>query len=410
MLTILFYLSNAMFAFLLFYFLYLTIRGLFAKLNRKPNEPLDYYPTVDIFIPAHNEGIVMADTLTAMSKLKYPGELNVYLLNDNSKDNTAEIGDEFSRIFHHIHHIRVPAGTPRGKSRVLNYGLSISNGEYFVGYDADNQPESDAVQLLMEAVMKNDRAVGAVGTVRTVNADTNLLTRMIALEFQVFQLGLQVGRWKAHKVGSLPGTNMMLKREIIEAQGGYDEYALAEDAELTVRLAAEGHLLAVEPFSYTWEQEPETLRTLVRQRTRWLQGNLYLMIKFIMTPSWWLGKGFVHLFYYLSIYIIFPFLLLFSNILFVLGLLGWVNIESNIPFTFIWFLAYFLYTGQILLAQWFDGTLTVKNFLVSLIMYFTYAQMFVFLLATGVFGILKQMRGEVVWAKTERVQNPKDKQ
>ena len=57
-----------------------------------------------------------------MAKIEYPGKLTIYLLNDNSQDETPEIGDDFDKAYAHIRHIRVPPGEPKGKSRVLNYG------------------------------------------------------------------------------------------------------------------------------------------------------------------------------------------------------------------------------------------------------------------------------------------------
>lgn len=104
-----------------------------------------------------------------MAKIEYPGKLTIYLLNDNSQDETPEIGDDFDKAYAHIRHIRVPSGEPKGKSRVLNYGLSISDGEYFCVYDADNQPEPHALRMLVEHAETTEDAVGAVGHVRTVN-------------------------------------------------------------------------------------------------------------------------------------------------------------------------------------------------------------------------------------------------
>ncbi|MDR4168299.1 glycosyltransferase, partial [Bacillus paranthracis] len=77
--------------------------------------------------------------LEAMAKLEYPGKLTVYLLNDNSQDETPEIGDDFDKAYALIRHIRVPPVEPKGKSRVLHDGLSISDGESICVYDADNQ-------------------------------------------------------------------------------------------------------------------------------------------------------------------------------------------------------------------------------------------------------------------------------
>ena len=110
---------------LLLYYSSLTIAGIYYRVKKKPPVSLARYPSVSILIPAHNEGIVMEDTLSAMSRLKYPGELNVYLLDDGSTDNTADIGTAFAKVFARIHLIQVPDGEPKGKSRVDNSRFSI---------------------------------------------------------------------------------------------------------------------------------------------------------------------------------------------------------------------------------------------------------------------------------------------
>ena len=105
---------------------------------------------------------------------------------------------------------------------------------------------------------------------------------MISLEFQIFQLLMQSGRWLLFQTGSLTGTNMLLRRSALEELGGYDPYAIAEDAELTLRITQKGYLLPIVPESVTWEQEPEHLKILIKQRTRWLQGNLYILEKNVL--------------------------------------------------------------------------------------------------------------------------------
>lgn len=184
---------------LLLFYSAVTIAGVWYRVNYKQPKGLAYYPSVAVLIPAHNEEIVIGETLKALVRLTYKGKMDIYILDDNSKDNTGVIAKEFSKIFSHIHHIPVPPGEPKGKSRVLNYGLRISKSEYFVVYDADNQPEPDAVERLVETAERTDKAAGAVGYVKTRNAGANSLTRMIALEFQVFQLLMQCGRWALFK-------------------------------------------------------------------------------------------------------------------------------------------------------------------------------------------------------------------
>ena len=112
---LLLFFTTALFLVLLLYYSILTIAGLYSRLTNKKIPVLDYYPGVDILIPAHNEGVVIKDTIEAMVAIDYPGILQIYILNDNSSDNTSEIADAFANAFKNVHHIKVPPGEPRGK-------------------------------------------------------------------------------------------------------------------------------------------------------------------------------------------------------------------------------------------------------------------------------------------------------
>ncbi|WP_066187907.1 MULTISPECIES: glycosyltransferase family 2 protein [Gracilibacillus] len=389
---------------MLMYYSAINIAGIWHRLKKKEAPELLHYPSVAIFIPAHNEEVVIADTLRAMARLQYPGKLDIYLLNDNSSDRTGAIADEFARAFSSIHHIPVPMGEPKGKSRVLNYGLKISQSDYFAVYDADNEPEPDALKKLVEAAENNEKAAGAVGYVKTKNMAKNALTRMIGLEFQVFQLLMQCGRWALFRLGSLAGTNMLVKRQVVQELGEYDVRALAEDAELTVRITAMGYHLPVVPASRTWEQEPEKIKTFVRQRTRWLTGNLYLLEKSIHDLSHWKGRTFALSLQHVFTYLFFAVLLLVSDIFFIMGLLGFTLPDMRAPILILWFMSYIVYTSQLLSALVVDDNVSVKNVCFILLMYFTYAQLFIILLfRSSLSYIWNRLRGQTItWDKTER--------
>ncbi len=392
---------------LLFYYSVLTIAGAFFRGQKRERVNLENYPSVSVLIPAHNEGVVLADTLHAMSKLQYPGKLDIYILNDNSQDETAAIASFYEASFETLHHILVPTGSPKGKSRVLNYGLSISHSDYICVYDADNQPEPESLQRLVEAAETVPKAVGAVGYVKTINENTNFLTRMIALEFSSFQLLMQAGRWKLFKLGSLTGTNMLVRREALMKAGGYDPYALAEDADLTLSLTQQGGLLPIVPEARTWEQEPENIRVWIKQRTRWMQGNLYLIWKTLKQPKFFFGRNFIHSFQLLVIYICFVFFLLTSDVWFVLGLFGKVNSIDTVPLLILWFESWLIYFIQLITAQVIDKKIEPRDLFISVLMYFTYSQLWLILLFRGLYYQLKLKKdqGVPVWDKTVRFKN-----
>ena len=399
------YFIMAFYWFLLIFYSYLTIAGIYARIKTNRKVVLDYYPSVAVLVPCHNESLVIEGTIKAMIKLNYPGQLDIYILNDNSVDNTAEIVSSFANTFSNVHHIEVPPGQPKGKSRVLNYGLQITDSDYICVYDADNRPEPDALIELMHSAQTVPDACGAVGIVRTINASKNMLTRMIAIEFKVFQLIMQTGRWQTFKAGSFGGTNMLIDRKVLDESGGYDLYALAEDAELTIRLTSKKYTIPVNHDSITWEQEPEKMKTYFRQRTRWVLGNLYLLEKSALNMKYWKGKPLTHTLHYLMTYLMFVIVLAANVVFTVMYLLDKINIESWVPLVMLWYMAYVVYTVQILASLHINKTLNLRNLIAGFIMYFTYAQIFIILLlkstCTYIYNRIK--RKVIQWDKTERV-------
>ena len=70
------------------------------KVVKKFSENKEELPMVSILIPAHNEQLVIENTLQAMVNLDYPKDkLEVIPINDNSNDDTGFIVDEYAKRY-----------------------------------------------------------------------------------------------------------------------------------------------------------------------------------------------------------------------------------------------------------------------------------------------------------------------
>ena len=67
---------------------------------------------------------------------------------------------------------------------------------------------------------------------------------------------------------------------LIKKLNGWDEEALTEDSELSIRIYQEGYKIKFIPYAITYEQEPESWRVWIKQRMRWVRGNNYVISKF----------------------------------------------------------------------------------------------------------------------------------
>jgi cellulose synthase/poly-beta-1,6-N-acetylglucosamine synthase-like glycosyltransferase len=404
---------------MLLYHMFLMLGGyLYAermeKLKAQPRRqrPDDEWPTVSVLIPAHNEDIVIRYTLDAMLRLDYPRDkIEIIVIDDNSHDATGEIVDEYCARDSRVRCLHLkPPHAAKGKSNALNQGLRIAKGEFIVVYDADNTPNSAAVKYLVEAALE-DPTIGAVtGKFRVINAKKNLLTRFINIETISFQWMAQAGRWYWFGISTIPGTNFLIRKSLLEEMGGWDVKALTEDTEMSIRLYEKGYKIRFFPLAITWEQEPETWKVWFKQRTRWVRGNQYVIVKNlprILRRKQ--GRIVFDLVYFFFTYFVFLGGVVLSHLMMLLNLLGIVNITLPGPFLLIWLLAYILFIVEIMVALAIEKTeLTTRNFFTLSLMYVTYSQLWLYLIFRSTWLQLRAaiIREEWKWDKTQRFQPP----
>ncbi|ULO10172.1 glycosyltransferase family 2 protein [Paenibacillus sp. 19GGS1-52] len=367
-------------------------------------------PFVTIMVPAHNEGIVISKTVESLLALDYPHDrYEIIVINDNSTDNSALLlGNIQSRYKNrNLLIISTDAITGgKGKSNALNIGFARSKGELIAIYDADNTPEKMALRYLVAEIM-NDSSLGAViGKFRTRNRDASLLTRFINIETLSFQWMAQAGRWKLFKLCTIPGTNFIMRRSIVESIGGWDVKAIAEDTEISFRIYMMGYRIKFQPKSVTWEQEPQTLKVWFKQRTRWAKGNIYVIVKNIpLLFDKSASRIRFDILYYLSIYFLLLLSLITSDTLLVLHALGYVHTTIAGLSGFLWLLAIILFVvGTFITLTTEKGEMSLSNVWIILLMYVSYCQLWMLVAAYGLYNYIKDLifKREAKWYKTER--------
>jgi len=391
----------------------LIIAGYFyyMKNEQRPIPSIEgEYPFVSIMVPAHNEGKVIIQTVRSLLALDYPHDrYEIIVINDNSSDNSSELLQQLQDQHQgrQLIVINTDATTGgKGKSNALNIGFKQSKGEIIAIYDADNTPEKKAL-LYLVAELVNDDSLGAViGKFRTRNRDVNLLTRFINIETLSFQWMAQAGRWNLFKLCTIPGTNFILRRSIIEEIGGWDTKAIAEDTEISFQIYRLGYRIKFQPKSVTWEQEPQTLKVWFKQRSRWAKGNIYVIVKnipLLFNPS--AKKVRFDILYFLSIYFLLLSSLILSDSILIMNALGYVETTIASFSSFLWLLAIVLFiVGTFITLVTEKGEMKFSNLWIIMLMYITYCQMWMIVAAFGVYNYFKDLvfKREVKWYKTER--------
>ena len=242
------------------------------KLKKQPiviNE--NYKPFVSIMIPAHNEESVIAHTVENIRNLTYKN-IEIILIDDRSEDNTLEVIKSLADKFDNVKYLSRKKDAFPGKSAVLNDALVIAQGDAILVFDADATVEPDFLSKLVPNLEPED--VGAVQARKVIrNSDTNILTKCQNNEYTL-DTYLQVGRDAIKGAVELRGNGELIKRKALEDIGGWNNYTITDDLDMSTRLHIKGWDVRYCLDAKVYEEGVCYIIPLFRQRRRWLEGTI----------------------------------------------------------------------------------------------------------------------------------------
>ncbi len=242
------------------------------KLQKHPkiiNE--NYKPFVTVMIPCHNEESVIEHTVANILSMKYE-HFEVILIDDRSTDNTANVIKKIAEHFDKVTALIRDKEAFPGKSAVLNDAMKIAKGDAILVFDADATVEPDFLSKLVPELEPKD--VGAVQARKVIrNKNYNLLTRCQNNEYTM-DTHFQVTRDSVKGAVELRGNGELIKREAIEDIGGWNNYTITDDLDMSTRLHIKGWDIRFCPDAIVYEEGIIYIWPLYRQRRRWLEGTI----------------------------------------------------------------------------------------------------------------------------------------
>ncbi|RFA28010.1 hypothetical protein CAI21_13930 [Alkalilimnicola ehrlichii] len=205
--------------------------GLAPLRKRQPNKPLAidnvwasrrwrlagfFGPKVSVIVPAYNAAATLATALSSVLEQSWRN-LEVLVVNDASKDGTAELIADFARRDRRVVALRHDEN--RGAYAARNTGLQQATGKYITTHDSDDWSHPQKLELQVQALEARSDIVG-------------VLTSWARVE-----PSLHFGRWRAES--GLVHRNLssfMFRRDAIERVGAWDGVRAGADAEFYRRL------------------------------------------------------------------------------------------------------------------------------------------------------------------------------
>lgn len=290
-------------------------------------------PGISVLAPAYNEGLSIVMNVRSLLTLRYP-VFEIVLINDGSTDDSLEqVIHEFelkkvsfaynekirtqpirgiykskNKAFSNLTVIDKENG--KSKADAVNAGINAAAFNYFVCTDVDCILSKDALLKLIKPVLeeKTKQVIAVGATLRIANScdidhgvmlrmrpPKQLLPRFQEMEYiRAFVLG-KMGWSLINCVPNVSGGLGLFDKDVAIKSGGYDPLSFGEDMELMIRMirfAYDNNLkyaIRYIPQTLCWTEAPTTIKTLMRQRTRWARGLSQLMyshFKMMLNPHY----------------------------------------------------------------------------------------------------------------------------
>jgi biofilm PGA synthesis N-glycosyltransferase PgaC len=247
-------------------------------LDRRPRRlRLVEYPGLTILVAAYQEERTIIHTLASLGRERYPGQIEILVLNDGSTDRTAEQAERARTGLHFQSNVTVRIlnfTENRGKAAVLNSGLAEAKYSLIVTVDADTRLRADSLTKIVERYEADPPETRAVaGAILVGNSRDTLMAGL--QEWDYFHGIAAVKRMQSMYHGTLvaQGAFSIYDRAALVEVGGWPE-CVGEDIVLTWALLRRGYRTGYAEDAVAFTSAPTTYRQFAHQRRRWARGMI----------------------------------------------------------------------------------------------------------------------------------------
>ncbi len=279
-----------------------------------------FHPSVAVIIPTYNEEEqALEDTVRAVVEQKYPGKMDIGIVNDGSKD-PAGFYRVRQKYGHHSHVHFIDIKQNKGKRHAQKHGFDYLAGkaQLIVTIDSDTILDPHAIRHLVQPF--EDSNVGAVtGDVKVIKTK-NLLSQLIAGRYWAAFHQERAAQSFFGTVLCCSGPLAAYRNNIIQRvkENYISQYFLGEqctygdDRHLTNLVLEQGYTVRFAPAAKAWTHVPHSIRQYLKQQTRWNKSfyrELLWTIRMVISDP---KKLHPYIIYDLTIMTVLPFLLMIS--------------------------------------------------------------------------------------------------
>lgn len=244
-----------------------------------------YLPSVDVFVPTHNEPeFIVRRTAIGCQAIDYPNK-KVYILDDTGRPHIRALAQELG-----CGYTTYPPDfvNKHAKAGNLNNALSQTDGELIVVMDSDFVPFKNFLTRTVGFFQQHNVAIVQTPQdfynpdhhVRNLGVD-HLFPNDLAMFFRYDQSTRDFAN-----TAMCCGTSYVMRRSCLESVGGYFTRCVSEDSSTSTLFLTRGYRVVYLNEALSMGESTRNYADFMKQRLRWLQGNLQIFYCYKQVPIW----------------------------------------------------------------------------------------------------------------------------
>ena len=214
---------------------------------------MEKQPKVSVLLPVRDGGLPLRSALRSLERQTFE-DFEIVAVDDGSSDGTADLLERWQRRDDRLRVLRLE---PSGLVPALNAGLDACRGKLVARMDADDAMLPHRLERQVQLLDTKAEIDVAACRVRCFPR------RQLGQGFRIYEAWLNSlvspadHRRERFIESPIAHPTAMVRREVLEAAGGYRDVGWAEDYDLWLRLLERGHRIEKVPeILHLWRDHP----------------------------------------------------------------------------------------------------------------------------------------------------------
>jgi poly-beta-1,6-N-acetyl-D-glucosamine synthase len=178
----------------------------------------------------------------------------------------------------------------QGKAVGLRTAALLANSEILIGIDGDALLAPNATAWIVRHFLDNPNVGAVTGNPRIRNRST-LLGKIQVGEFSAIVGMIKRAQRSYGHVFTISGVIAGFRKTALHDVGYWSPDMVTEDIDISWKMQLAGWDIRFEPNALCWVLMPETLGGLWKQRSRWAQGGVEVLLRYFKPLLRWRSRG-----------------------------------------------------------------------------------------------------------------------